>query len=214
MALQNSFAKFFGANYPLEGAVVNTAPVYGDAINVLTPSLDCGGGGGGGTVPLASDVREGVAVGFGVGNLVLPAIADVLEGVTFGAGGTEFTGTLVQNMIPTPPAADMCRLKVQIALNGVGVDGATVTAAVAQANSIVNGNIDPSVVVKQNTTASGYTEMDLYRQVAFVRGSGEYLIEVQHNGKILASVKVAMPDQPEVFLTDLILISEPGYTGG
>ena len=35
MALKNSFATFYGAIYPAVGNVINTAPVYGDAINAL-----------------------------------------------------------------------------------------------------------------------------------------------------------------------------------
>ena len=35
MAVVNSFAKFAGATYPAESDVLNTAPTYGDGVNVL-----------------------------------------------------------------------------------------------------------------------------------------------------------------------------------
>ena len=78
MAVVNSFAKFFAANYPLESDVLNTAPTYGDAINVLDGTYDPGGGG---TIPSASDVRLGVAVGAGTGTANIPVANEVLAGV-------------------------------------------------------------------------------------------------------------------------------------
>ncbi|MFZ9077524.1 MAG: hypothetical protein ACO23H_03250 [Alphaproteobacteria bacterium] len=211
MALQNSFATFFGALYPQTGNVINTAPTYGDAINVLNGTLTTGGTG---VIPSPDDVRSGVAVGVTVGNLTLPLPAQVLAGVTFGTNGTQYTGTLVNNVIPYPPASDMIRLKVQISLNGEPVEGAAVTATLCQANSVVVGNVDPSLATEKAVTIGGYTELDLFRQVSFVRGSGEYMIEVKHKGQILASVKAAMPDQAEIFLSELVTLSSPGYTGG
>lgn len=212
MAEQNSFAKFFGAIYPSEATVINSAPTYGDAINVLQGTYNPGSGGG--VIPSANDVRSGIAVGFGTGNLTLPTQPQVLLGVTFGAQGNEFTGTLQMNSIPNPPASDMCRLKVQVALNGTAVDQAYVKCKVLEANSIVTNNIDPSVTIYEAVTESGYVEIDLYRQTAFSRGSGVYSIQVTHRGQILASVKTAMPDQAEVFLSELIESADPEYTGG
>jgi hypothetical protein len=210
MALQNSFATFYGATYPAVGNVINTAPVYGDAINVLQGTLSTGGG----VVPSADDVRSGIAVGAGVGNMTLPVEADVLLGVQFGTNGTEFTGTLVSNVIPTPPAGDVCRLKIQVALNGAAVEGAVVSCTVAQANSIVGSNIDPSTVTNAVSTISGYAEIDLYRQSSFARGDGMYLIQVIHNNQVLASVKAGMPDATSIYLSELIDTAAPGYTGG
>ena len=43
MAVVNSFAKFWGADYPVESDVLATAPVYGDAINVLQGTATGGG---------------------------------------------------------------------------------------------------------------------------------------------------------------------------
>ncbi len=95
MALQNSFASFFGAVYPAESNVLITAPVYGDAINVLngayTPS-----GGGGCSYPGTDDVREGIIYADGalLGVLELPLPSQVLVGTGYGANGTEYDGTL------------------------------------------------------------------------------------------------------------------------
>jgi hypothetical protein len=211
MALQNSFATFFGALYPLPGNVINTAPVYGDDINVLQGTLTPGGSG---VVPSPNDVRSGVAVGATVGNLTLPGVDQVLLGVQFGTNGTQYTGTLEQNVIPTPPAGQMCRLKVQIALNGEPIDDAIVTCKVLEANSIVGADIVPSVTGNFVKTINGYAEIDLYRQVAFERGSGIYSIEVTHNNQALCSMRAAMPDQSEIFLSDLVEAMDPSYTGG
>lgn len=210
MTQQNSFAKFFGAQYPLEGNVAQVAPTYGDDINILNGTLNTGGG----VVPSPSDVRLNVAVAATVGNLVLPDVSQVLIGVTFGSNGTQFTGTLVNNVIPTPPAADMIRLKIQVAINGDAVDEATVKCTLIEANSIVNNNIDPSVTGNTVNTIDGYAEIDLYRQVAFTRGTGDYMIQVEHHGQILASIKAAMPDQTEIFLSELVALANPTYTGG
>ena len=210
MALRNSFATFFGALYPSESDVLNTAPQYGDAINLLAGTASPSAG----TVPSPNDVRVGIAVGFTTGNLTLPTQPQVQNGVTFGSLGTEFTGSLVTNVIPTPPAADMIRLKIQVALNGEAVDEAKVKCTLVEANSIVNNNIDPSVTGNEVDTLDGYAEIDLYRAVAFTRGSGEYMIQVEHHGQILASLKAAMPDQSEIFLSELVALANPTYTGG
>ena len=90
MAVTNSFATFYGASYPLESDVLQTAPTYGDSINVLNGTFVPAGA----TIPAVSDVREGVAVGAGVGILELPTVNQVLLGVGYGANGVEFTGTL------------------------------------------------------------------------------------------------------------------------
>lgn len=210
MALQNSFATFFGAIYPAVGNVINTAPTYGDAVNVLNGTLTTGGG----VVPSEDDVRFGTAVGAGSGNMTLPAVDDVLLGVTFGTNGTQFTGTLEQNVIPTPPAGSTCRLKVQISLNGTPVDDAIVTCTLCQANSVVPTNISPSVTANFVKTINGYAEIDLYRQSSFTYGDGKYQIEVVHNNQKLASVKAGLPDETSIYLADLITLTEPGYTGG
>jgi len=210
MALQNSFATFFGAIYPAEGNVINTAPAYGDAINALQGTLSTGGG----IVPSPDDVRDGIAVGASTGNLTLPPVADVLQGVTFGTAGTQFTGTLQQNVIPTPPGSQMCRLKAQISLNGTAVSDAVVTCKVIEANSVVGNDIVPSITGNVVKTINGYAEIDLYRQVAFERGDGIYSIEVKHNNKILCSMRAAMPDQADIFLSDLVELMDPSYTGG
>lgn len=210
MAVKNSFATFFNAEYPAIGNVINTAPTYGDAINVLNGTLTTGGG----IVPSANDVRFGTAVGAGTGNMTLPAVADVLLGVQFGSNGTEFTGTLEQNVIPTPPAGTMCRLKIQISLNGEPVDAARVTCTVCQANSVAGGIVVPSVTGNFVDTVNGYAEIDLYRQAAFTRGDGMYQIQAVHNNQILGSLRVGLPDQTSVYLHELIVLAEPGYTGG
>lgn len=210
MALQNSFATFFGADYPATGNVVNTAPAYGDAINVLVGTLSTGGG----VVPSANDVRAGVAVGATSGNLTLPGVDQVLLGVQFGTNGTQFTGTLEQNVIPTPPAGSRCRLKIQISLNGEAVDGARVTCTVCQANSIVGENIVPSVTGNYVDTINGYAEIDLYRASGFTRGNGRYQIQATHNNQVLCSIKAEMPDQESIYLSELVALAEPGYTGG
>ena len=91
MALQNSFAKFYGANYPAESDVL-LGVSYGDPQNALVGTFQQSGA----IVPSANDVRLGVAVGVGsTGNLVVPAVADVRQGVNYGTLGLEFTGTLV-----------------------------------------------------------------------------------------------------------------------
>lgn len=211
MALQNSFATFFGAIYPAVGNVINTAPTYGDAVNVLNGTLTTGGGG---VVPSEDDVRFGTAVGTGTGNLTLPDVSDVLLGVTFGTNGNEFTGTLEQNVIPNPPAGSRCRLKIQISLNGQPVDDARVNCVVCQANSVVGANIVPSVLGEYVDTINGYAEIDLYRASGFTRGDGLYQIQAIHNNQVLCSVKAALPDQESIYLSELVALAEPGYTGG
>ena len=94
MAVINSFAKFASANYPAESNVINTAPTYGDGINILNGTLTPGGGAC--TYPGTDDVREGVAYGGAyVGVLELPLPSQVLVGTGYGANGTEYDGTLV-----------------------------------------------------------------------------------------------------------------------
>ena len=90
MSLQNSFAKFYGANYPTESNVTQGV-TYGDAINVLVGTSTSGGG----TIPSINDVRLGVAVGSSTGNLVIPGVGDVRLGINYGTLGLEYTGTLV-----------------------------------------------------------------------------------------------------------------------
>lgn len=210
MALKNSFATFFGAIYPDTADVIDTAPTYGDAINTLGGTLQCQTG----TIPSPNDVRFGVAVGATTGNMTLPSQVNVLAGVTFGTNGTQYTGTLQLNSIPTPSPADMCRLVIQVAINGEGVDEATVSCTLVEANSIVNNNIDPSVTASEVKTVLGYAEIDLYRQVAFTRGTGDYMIQVEHHGQILASLKTSMPDQATITLAELVALADPEYTGG
>lgn len=91
MAIINSFAKFAGATYPAESDVLNTAPTYGDDINVLNGTYVPGGAV---AIPAAGDVRDGVATGQTVGTIELPPANEVLFGVGYGAGGVERTGTL------------------------------------------------------------------------------------------------------------------------
>jgi hypothetical protein len=100
MAIINSFAVFYGANYPLEQDVLDTAPTYGDDINILNGTFSAGGGV---NVPHADDVREGVATGQTVGTIELPVATDVLLGVGYGANGVERTGTLTVNNMPDTP---------------------------------------------------------------------------------------------------------------
>ena len=57
MAVVNSFAKFYSASYPSESDVLATAPVYGDAINVLQGTASGGGACGG--YPAVADVLSG-----------------------------------------------------------------------------------------------------------------------------------------------------------
>ena len=79
MPLQTlSYAAYFEGTWPDPTAVLNTQPDYTDGVNVYSPSFDPGGGG---TVPAASDVRFGVAVGAGTGLAYIPTAAEVLLGV-------------------------------------------------------------------------------------------------------------------------------------
>jgi hypothetical protein len=94
MAVVNSFAKFAGATYPAESNVLNTAPTYGDGVNVLNGTYSPAPGGGC-TYPGTDDVREGVVYGgIYTGVLKLPLPSQVLVGTGYGADGTEFDGTL------------------------------------------------------------------------------------------------------------------------
>jgi hypothetical protein len=77
----------------------------------------------GGTIPAASNVRSGVAVGAGTGTLVVPSAANVRHGVTFDNGTT---GTAY-----IPAAADV-RL-------GTHTDATTGTLAVPTASQVLNG---------------------------------------------------------------------------
>lgn len=115
MAEANSYATFGLAVYPAETDVADTAPTYGDPINVLNGTLPDAGtmpdpadvrrdtpvAATVGTldVPVASSVLVGVPVDAGVGNYAGPAVADVRAPVTFGANGTQFTGLLT---VPVP----------------------------------------------------------------------------------------------------------------
>jgi hypothetical protein len=94
MAVVNSFAKFASAVYPAESYVANTAPTYGDGINILNGTLTPGGGVC--DYPGTDDVREGVVYGtIYTGVLELPLPSQVLVGTGYGANGTEYDGTLV-----------------------------------------------------------------------------------------------------------------------
>jgi hypothetical protein len=94
MAVVISFAKFAGATYPAGSDVLNTAPTYGDGVNVLNGTYSPAPGGGC-TYPGTDDVREGVVYGgIYTGVLKLPLPSQVLVGTGYGANGTEFDGTL------------------------------------------------------------------------------------------------------------------------
>jgi hypothetical protein len=107
MAVVNSFAKFYGASYPSEPNVLSTAPVYGDAINVLQGTAS-GGGVCGGYPPVA-DVLSGVVYGNAsehLGTLDVdasanaPDVSKVRLGVTYGSTN-QLTGTSVMPVIST-----------------------------------------------------------------------------------------------------------------
>lgn len=141
MAVVNSFAKFYSANYPAESDVLATAPVYGDAINVLQ-----GTSSGGGNYPAVTEVLLGVVYGdlsqftgtldpdsgmpdeskvrdgivYGstsqfTGNSQMPVVSTVLSGIGYGSNGTEYTGTLQVSGSPVPiyPSVENVLLGVQ-----------------------------------------------------------------------------------------------------
>ena len=149
MAVVNSFAKFYGANYPAEADVLSTAPVYGDAINVLQGTAIPGGNCTGypsvfevldgvvygnnneftGTldpdagVPDVSKVRDGVVYGTSnqfTGTSQLPVISTVLSGIGYGANGTEFTGTLQTSGSPVPIYPSVEDVLVDVQFGNVG----------------------------------------------------------------------------------------------
>jgi hypothetical protein len=91
---------------------------------------DISASGGSGTVPAASDVRLGVAVGAGTGTLALPAAGNVLTGVSYGAAGTEFSGAL------TLPASNLVVLGT---VYGVGGNSLTGAVTVPSANNVRSG---------------------------------------------------------------------------
>jgi hypothetical protein len=126
MAIVNSFAVFYGANYPLESNVLDTAPTYGDAMNVLNGTYVAGGGD---AIPAADNVRDGIATGQTVGTIELPDADDVLLGVGYGAQGTERTGTLVVNN-----SAGSSELQKDIAFNA-GDDYLGVNAITWESNT-------------------------------------------------------------------------------
>lgn len=146
MAVVNSFAKFYGANYPAEADVLVTAPVYGDSINVLqgtatgggnypaeaevlvgivygntnqfTGTLDPDAG-----VPAESKVRDGIVYGSTgqfTGTSQLPVISTVLSGIGYGANGTEFTGTLQTSGSPVPIYPSVEDVLVDVQFGNVG----------------------------------------------------------------------------------------------
>lgn len=96
MAVVNSFAKFWGADYPAEADVLATAPVYGDQINVLQGTATSE------VVPVYPSVENVLLdVQFGnVGDVPMvgvfehadPSIVKLDE--TYGAYGTEYYGDL------------------------------------------------------------------------------------------------------------------------
>lgn len=88
MAVVNSFAKFYGASYPSEADVLATAPVYGDAINVLQGTATGGGS----------------CAGY-------PAVADVLSGTVYG-DTSQYTGTLDVDASANAPDVSKVRLGV------------------------------------------------------------------------------------------------------
>ena len=111
MAEVNSYAIYHGAIYPGINTVLNTAPTYGDAVNVLNGVYEAGSEC---ILPNAVDVRAGTPVGEEVGTLIVPDPCDVtmgtptdnttgkyketLEnevklGTEFGCDGVEFIGT-------------------------------------------------------------------------------------------------------------------------
>ena len=100
MAIINDFAVFYGANYPLEANVLDTAPTYGDAMNVRNGNYNAGGGD---AIPAADNVRDGIDTGQTVGTIELTDADEVLLGVGYGAQGTERTGTLVLNSASGSP---------------------------------------------------------------------------------------------------------------
>jgi hypothetical protein len=131
MAVVNSFAKFYSASYPATSDVLATAPVYGDAINVLQGTNSGGGACTGypattdvlvgitygdssqftGTLdpdsgmPDESKVRSGIVYGSTsqfTGNSQLPVISVVLAGTGYGSNGTEYVGTLQSSGSPVP----------------------------------------------------------------------------------------------------------------
>lgn len=146
MAVVNSFAKFWGANYPAESDVVITAPVYGDAINVLQGTATAGGNYPAeaevleGTVygninqftgildpdagiPDVSKVRDGVVFGSSgqfTGISQMPVVSTVLSGIGYGASGTEYTGTLQVTGTPVPIYPSVENVLIGVQFGSVG----------------------------------------------------------------------------------------------
>ena len=106
-----------------------------------------------GTVPAASDVRFGVAVGSGTGTLAVPAVSTVLAGTTFdngsagtatrppaaqvlagntyGTGGTELTGTA------TLPTAAQVLTGVAYGVGGIALTGNVTLPSVGNVRNAV-----------------------------------------------------------------------------
>ena len=120
MALQNSFATFYGATYPAEPDVL-LGVNYGDAINVFVGTSSSGGG----TIPSVNDVRLGVAVGSSTGNLVEPGVADVRLAVNYGTLGIQYTGTLVvqSGTVTSSEYLEFNRLDDYLGSNALAITG-------------------------------------------------------------------------------------------
>ncbi len=149
MAVVNSFAKFYGATYPAEADVIATAPVYGDAINVLQGTHSGGGSCTGypavaevldgvvygdtsqytGTLdpdagmPAETKVRDAVVYGSAgqfTGVSQMPVVSTVLTGIGYGANGTEYTGTLSVSGSPVPVYPSVENVLLDVQFGNVG----------------------------------------------------------------------------------------------
>lgn len=227
MAEANSYATFASANYPAQSDVVNTAPTYGDPINVLDGTLDTG------TAPpqlAAADVRTGVDTGAnGPGTLAVPAVGRVILGVAtdntvgtyaqlpeadgrqgeqWGEDGTEYTGTLDPGAGGTVPAASDVRF-------GVAVGDSTGLCHVPTADETTLG-----VLVDVSDTGTNRTADPAKVLQSYFYGPNDSIEgQVSPGGGLnppLSNLVMTCLDetgQPEAGVTVNVMIASPGTVG-
>ena len=122
------------------------------------------------------------------------------------AGDLSQAFTLLPIAVSTPAGPELCVVQAFVYHNGDPVSGAVVKARLRDTNSAVPDAVLSTLCLEATTDANGYAELQLVRQSAFIAGTGTYVIDVWHNGRLITHTEAAIPDQSTITIDDLLAI--------